>query len=240
MKTPSIRLLLVWVAGLIAACDPLETIQTGIPDGTITGLTVDADRADVVIFASGGGPSTVEVTPSEAGAAPEVLIVKKGRSVFISCQSGCGETLAIAVPERIELNVSTSTGDIDISGIKGDLRAVTNTGDVVLMGVGGVVQVESVTGTIIGRDLESPYVAAETGFGNIDFAFKESPDGTDLSANLGDVKVEIPQGRFDITTDAFSKAALSEGIINDSTASRAIHAESGSGTVQVLVATSIL
>jgi DUF4097 and DUF4098 domain-containing protein YvlB len=92
----------------------------------------------------------------------------------------------VVVPADFNLNLETSGGDIVVSDIRGTVRGQTSGGDVEITGITGDINLETSGGDIRLRQITGT-VVSETSGGDI--------DGTSLT---GDVRVETSGGNIDL------------------------------------------
>jgi DUF4097 and DUF4098 domain-containing protein YvlB len=150
----------------------------------------------------------------------------------------------ITTPSATRLVAGTGSGDIDISGLKlnlkaksgsgtlvlsdigAEVRADTGSGDVTLNSVAGRAYVETGSGSIHARSIRGAFVG-ETGSGDVDVE-QTAPGETKIATGSGSVHasgltgpVSIDTGSGDITVDGQIKAEW--------------HLDAGSGNVEVRI-----
>jgi DUF4097 and DUF4098 domain-containing protein YvlB len=147
----------------------------------------------------GGGDDTMQVTMNEVSGRVEVRAVPMG---------GRGHRgsvdFSISVPPTTRVEVQSVSGDLRITGVKGELRAETTSGDVTASGLGRVSSLKSLSGGIhvTGADTDSDLM---------------------LSAVSGDIVVENLKARG---VDANS---VSGGVTLKGCACSRVHMQSVSG-----------
>jgi DUF4097 and DUF4098 domain-containing protein YvlB len=126
----------------------------------------------------------------------------------------------VAVPEGVELDFesatgdltvggmtltmkgSTGTGDLNIEKVKGDLRLSTGTGRVDVLDSEGDFQVSSGTGRVSVRNFNGN-IEASSGTGNVDAADITLKDKGEFSSGTGDAEVVFPGGgNFNLTVSS--------------------------------------
>lgn len=158
----------------------------------------------------------------------------------------------VRVPANTNLRVSTVSGDVVGSGIRGDTEARSVSGDVNLSDVTAkLVEAVTVSGNVDLRNVNADEVVAETVSGDVDFSGEIRKNGDyDMKTLSGDVIMRIPKGAgaqvsgatfsgdfhtsFPITTKAtsrYTRRARLDGTIGDGSAR--IRVESFSGDVEL-------
>jgi beta-lactamase regulating signal transducer with metallopeptidase domain len=102
----------------------------------------------------------------------------------------------IAVPVGIRPDVKTDLGNIDLSDLKGDIKALTNLGNVKAVNTAGNVDLHTDLGNvefIAPKDMAGGDVKLVTNLGNIEFtAPKELSAKLRVDTKMGEIKSELP------------------------------------------------
>jgi beta-lactamase regulating signal transducer with metallopeptidase domain len=104
--------------------------------------------------------------------------------------------LYIAVPVGVRPDVKTDLGNIDLSNLKGNIKAVTNLGNMKAVDTAGNVNLHTDLGNvefIAPKDMAGGDVKLVTNLGNIEFtAPKELSAKLQAQAKMGEIKSELP------------------------------------------------
>ncbi|WP_432483866.1 DUF4097 family beta strand repeat-containing protein [Kineococcus esterisolvens] len=116
-----------------------------------------------------------------------------------TCESGgwlspCEVTWELTVPEGLDLDLRTGTGDQEVTGAFGTVVARAGTGDVRWDTASGA-SLEAETGTgdldVRGRVAQ---VRARAGTGDVEVRLDAAPDAVDVTTGTGDAAVQVPAG----------------------------------------------
>jgi hypothetical protein len=190
--------------------------------GTLSSVELDLDAAPVEI--AGGAGRGLEVTRTERyafGRLPrETHQVERGilkiasrcpRTVFGTCRA----SYRISIPDNVQVNVRTSTGRVQISGLNGSARVSTGSGSIAIDGFCGFT------------------VIATSASGDVGAAADCSPDRVELRSTSGNVRATLPPGRYRVDVHSDTGTARVRGLTVADDASNAVQALSGSGNVTV-------
>lgn len=149
----------------------------------------------------------------------------------------------IITPPNTLLTASTLSGDIQLSGIKGTVKAQTMSGGIHANGLGAGSKLQAESGGIVADDLGGSAIL-QTGSGEIRAQFSAEGDVTaetgsgsiHLSNVRGAVKVETGSGSLDVSGRPTSPWKLETGsgsiTLEVGNAPFTLDAEAGSGSVQ--------
>ncbi len=199
------------------------------------------------------GPGDLRIAPGEAGAVAihrrmfwsfskptiderwdgQTLQVTTRCRVLLSVGPGCGVDYTIAVPEGVEVEAHTSTGDISVRGIRGGLRLSTSTGDIAVTDATSNLWLQSSTGDIKATGLTSSDVEASASTGDVDLRFAGPPRAVAARASTGDVTVSVPDGEaYRVQADT-GTGDVHIGVRQDSDAERSIVVRTSTGDVDI-------
>lgn len=118
-----------------------------------------------------------------------------------SMNYGRSITYAISIPAGFNVDINTSTGDIKIDEIEGDLNLTTSTGDILLESVFGNIRAKTSTGDIRVSNLEGE-VDLTTSTGEIKLhLYNKRNSHNYLRSSTGDIEMiffDDPSAFFDI------------------------------------------
>ena len=178
-----------------------------------------------LVASTGGGDITVHQGQLSDGAArltgtvqyslvrPRFTVTDSGVSLHCRLPTGnCGLSATLDVPPRTtvdltsgggNMNVSgiqgnvmldSAGGDVGISGIGGTANLLTGGGNVTAGGLGGILTFTTSGGDVDGSGLFSRHVTLSTGGGNVSLVFTQVPDNIRISSSGGDITIVLPHG----------------------------------------------
>jgi hypothetical protein len=191
--------------------------------GSLSGVVLDVDDADVVI--AGGGPRAVlgvERTDRYAfGHDADVRRTVAGGELRITSRCpntvprACSVSYRVVVPDNVPLTVRTTSGKVTFRGYRGSARVSTRGGDIDVAGFCGF----------------SLQARAETG--DIGASAACAPQQLTLRSTEGSVHVSVPTGRYQVEAESASGEDDVHGLDAVSDAPFSIQALSSSGDVSV-------
>jgi hypothetical protein len=209
--------------GAWAAASTKHRVASYSVSGTVSGVALDLDGADVVI-ARGGRRRGVEVyrmdryafglqprSRPEASAGQFRLVSRCPMTVLHSCSV----SYRVVVPDSVSIDLRTGSGSIRLEGYRGPAQIATRSGDV------------SVTG-YCGFSLQ-----ARTESGNIDASTLCSPPQLSLRATHGNVRAVVPAGRYRLDAETAGGTRTVQRIADSQEAPFSIQALSSAGDVTV-------
>jgi DUF4097 and DUF4098 domain-containing protein YvlB len=164
-------------------------IQSVSGDIKMTGY--DGDAITVSGFKEGRDRQQVEIEDLSGGNRVEVR-VRYPRD----CNCDASVRFEVRVPRSVNYNfdkISTASGNIEMSGLTGQLKAHTASGDVLISNVTGPVDAATASGTMRVKDVTGT-VSARSASGDVEveIARLEGADNMDFSSASGDVTVKLP------------------------------------------------
>ena len=225
-------LLTLLALALAAAAPSLADISRSFDVGSGGALWVEVEGASVQIDT--GGDDVEVLVERRRGNEPieddfDVRLERNGDRVEVEIEKrtrqwlrGDGLRVEVRVPQRFDLDVTTSGGSVSVRDLDGDVDISTSGGSVDLCHIGGPVEVSTSGGSIT---LQSSTVTADlsTSGGSITIG---DVDG-DITARTsgGSVKVERAAGDVDISTSGGSiQLADIGGAVNASTSGGSVRA----------------
>jgi putative adhesin len=190
--------------------------------GTLSGIELELDAADVEIV---GGARAVEVRRTDEfafGRGPREERELVGRVLRI--RSRCPDTVIgtcrsayrLAVPDNVPLRVATSSGDVSVEGLNGSARIGTGSGSIT---------VTSFCGFSLGAGSSS---------GDVFAGADCSPERLELRSASGDVRAEVPAGRYQVEAVSDAHTPRVSGITVAEDAAFRVEAVSADGEVSVV------
>jgi Putative adhesin len=170
-----------------------------------------------------GSPVTVQRTlewslgraSSQEAVSGDVLTVR-GRCEKDVGFATCSVSYVLTVPAATAVNVTSSTGAVQVRDLSGDVQARTSTGSVDLTG------------------LRAPAVTAETSTGSVVVRFAAPPSSVSARAGIGSVEVVLPGDgtAYDVRAST-STGRQSVRVPVDPSSTRHVTASTSTGSVEV-------
>jgi hypothetical protein len=191
--------------------------------GSLSGVVLDVDDADVVI-AGGGQRSILGVQRTDRFAFGHDAVVQRSVAggelrIHSRCPNAlpraCSVRYRLVVPDNVPVTVRTAGGTVRFRDYRGSARVTTGGGDVDIAG-------------FCGFSLEAH---AETG--DIAASAACAPQQLTLRSTDGSVRVSVPPGRYQVEAESASGRESTRGLDPVADAPFAIQALSSTGDVTV-------
>jgi hypothetical protein len=182
-------------------------------------LYVKAQSGDVTITSREKDEAYIKITGNDnAKENYEYLIEEKNGDIYITVSGKSSSNwfkniklkIEVTVPGNYNAEISSSGGDMDITGINGNLSLKTAGGDIKLQSIsgkseiktaGGDIKVSSFSGELnaktAGGDIEFTgsdcKISAKTSGGNIIVKYSGENKGIELASSGGDIKLFLPE-----------------------------------------------
>jgi hypothetical protein len=189
--------------------------------GDLAGIRLDLGDADVEID---GGGTAVEVRRVDrfAYGAPsrERRSIADGTLSIVSrCPEqvlgSCRASYRLTVPDNVPLDIMTSGGSVDVTGVRASIKVDTGSGPIT-------------TGGFCGFLLQ-----ASSDSGDVRAVSECSADRLELRSRAGDVRAVVPSGRYQIDAQSETGSSRIRGLSDIPDAPFQIQALSTSGDVSV-------
>lgn len=200
--------LLVTAGALLtaAACDPTEDELTERNNnytvaGPIDRIEVEGDATHVDLVAADGETVRVDRTDRYESSPPTVDHEVAGETLTLNsdCDTSvlerCRVEYRLEVPAATAITLRTTSGDVAIQGVTGEIDARTETGDVELSDLrSGTVTVTTTTGDVEAR-LAQPAeeIVADTETGDVDLVLPDFPYRVEVGSRTGDKDVAVDE-----------------------------------------------
>jgi hypothetical protein len=212
------------------APDGMLLVRADFGDITVKGTSSDKVNVLVNMRGSKDDLEDYEITATQNGNTIEVRGDTKNEGWWNFNFDDLEVRYVLEVPEKFNLDVSTSGGDVGVNQVSGKIQAETSGGDVVLQRLSGDMLVETSGGDIHATDME----------GN----FKGTTSGGDIVVNKvsGNIGVETSGGDIRISgVGGMVHAETSGGDIHIALAgdNKGVVAETSGGDIDVMTASTI-
>jgi DUF4097 and DUF4098 domain-containing protein YvlB len=189
-------------------------------DGRVDRLDVDSQDGDVEVRA-GDGPVRVTETVHYRGAKPSTTHAVEGGTLDLrndDCAGprfNCSVAYLVELPAGTAVKVRTSSGEIRLSGLTGDVTVDTSAGE------------------ISGTGLGSAHTLAHTSAGKITLRYTAAPSAVDAKTSAGEVDIRLA-GAESYAIDADTRAGHTRiEVPTDPAATRKISAHSSAGGITI-------
>jgi Putative adhesin len=218
-----------------------------------------------LVASTGGGDITVHQGQLSGGAArltgtvqyslvrPHFTVTDSGISLHCRLPTGnCGLNATLDVPPRTAVALTSGGGNMQVSGIQGNVTLDSGGGDVGISSIGGTADLLTGGGNVTASDLGgtltfttsggdvngsglfSPHVTMSTGGGNVSLVFTKVPDDVKISSSGGDITIVLPHGS---TAYAISRQLAggdySASVPTNDASGYKIQVDSGGGNVSI-------
>jgi hypothetical protein len=240
-----------------------NTDEPSTSDTSIRVVDIATDGTIRIVARVDGRP-TIDITRklSSGLRAPTVSRRRDGDRVVLraSCPTllplSCRVDFALVIPPGTRVIARSAAGDVQVSGMLanvdadssagsvtieesfGAIKAHSSAGNVTLSQVGGVLDASSSAGSVIGKDLRSRIVTANSTAGEVALTFTEPPTSVTATSTAGSVSVAVPRNDMFYRTETSGDNAT-VNIRSDPQSKRTIKANSTAGPVRVVYADTV-
>jgi len=219
-----------------------------------------------LVASTGGGDITVHQGQVSGGAArltgtvqyslvrPRFTVTDSGVSLHCRLPTGnCGLTGTLDVPPRTAVDLTSGGGNVQVSGIQGNVTLdsaggdvgisgiggtadlLTGGGNVTAGGLGGILTFTTSGGDVDGSGLFSRHVTMSTGGGNVSLVFTQVPDDVTIGSSGGDITIVLPHGgtAYAITAHTAGGDYSAPGVPTNDASGNKIKIDSGGGNVSI-------
>ena len=218
-----------------------------------------------VVASTGGGDITVHQGRVSAGTArltgkveyslirPRFTVSSSGISLRCDVPTGnCGLNATLDVPSHTAVDLNTGGGNMQVTGIQGNVTLESAGGDVGISGIGGTADVLSGGGNLTasglggvldfgtsggdvdGSGLFSPHITTDSGGGNVTLVFTAVPDYVKVNSSGGDITIVVPRGPASYhVKSTLSGGDYSASVPTNNASRRTIQVDSGGGNISI-------
>jgi hypothetical protein len=237
-------ILLPFTALLVAACGPglRGPVHAAVESAT---LTQPLARIVFTHLSSGNltvrrsDATTVHLTRKlqwRGDKPPQYTETWEGQTLRISYNCplvNCSIDYQVELPENVELQAETSSGDVDVSGMAATVGIETSSGGVKLTAVKGDITVATSSGDVTGTDLAAAQASVTTSSGEVNLGFSTAPQAVTTHTSSGDTTILVPPRdpyRVQVRTSSGEQKVT---VDRSESASRRIDTECSSGDVTI-------
>lgn len=189
--------------------------------GDVAGLRLDVGAADVEID---GGASAIEVRKFDEfsfgrPSVEERSVERRTVSVISRCPEqvlgSCHVRYRLAIPDNVPLVIETTSGNVDLAGVRATVSITTESGSIKATGFCGF------------------SLSAVSNTGDISTASECSADRLELRSHTGDVRAVVPAARYTVDAQSDTGEVRTRGLSPVDDAPFQIQALSTDGDVVV-------
>lgn len=199
-----------------------DTHTVNLPTG-VSALDVGAGSGDVRLRPHGGEEPTAVARLRWAFVKPTVKSIVDGGRVSLvdecsfSLFGDCSTSWDLALPQGTPVRVRTTSGDISVDGLDGDLEVDTTSGDV----IGGVFSAKRVTVTATS--------------GDVDLRLSTAPESVVVTSTSGSIRLVLPNDGTAYAVQVSTAAGdVTNELVNAPGATHRIVVETTSGDIEVV------
>jgi hypothetical protein len=178
-----------------------------------------------------------------------------GTAVSLDCRiptGNCGLSATLHVPADTQVDLTSGGGNVQASGIKGNVTLDTGGGDVTLSSIdsdtdlstgggnvtaadlGGIMKFTTDGGDVDVNGLSSPHVTLETGGGNVTLVFTKVPAYLKIISSGGDINVLLPHSTAQYAISAITRGGdYSASVPVNRASANTIIVDSGGGNIRI-------
>ena len=218
-----------------------------------------------LVASTGGGDITVRQGQVSDGAARligkvEYSLVRptftvSGSGISLHCRlptGNCGLNATLDVPSHTAVDLNTGGGNMQVSGIQGNVTLDSGGGDAEISGIGGAASVQTGGGNLTASDLGSVlkfttsggdvdggglfsrHVTLGSGGGDVTLVFTAVPDYVKVDSSGGDITIVVPHGDTGYAIKSNADGGDYHGAVPVNDASgHTIQVDSGGGDINI-------
>ena len=197
-------------------------VSTTVPvqDGRVVAST---GGGDITVHQGRVGGGTARLTGTVEYSLIRPTFTVNGNGISLHCRvptGNCGLNATLDVPSHTAVDLSTGGGNMQVSGIQGNVTLDSSGGDV------------------DGTGLFSRHVSTGSGGGNVTLVFTAVPDFVKVSSGGGDISIVLPPGTtsYHIKSHASGGDYGAAGVPTNDASPHLIQVDSGGGNISLAVA----
>jgi hypothetical protein len=218
--------------------------QSTVYHQAVSSISVDIDTGDLTLTPGEPGTVTVQRKLHWSYWKPVVNEQWDGQHLRVTTDCigrffpgpGCEVDYTLAVPEGVSVDAHTSTGDINVRNIRGELRLSTSTGDIDVAGAAAALTLRTSTGDITASGLTSSTVEADTGTGGVTLSLATEPTSVSVQTSTGDVRVVVPGNESYRVRTHTGTGDINTTVRSNDDSSRSITVGTGTGDIDITAA----
>jgi DUF4097 and DUF4098 domain-containing protein YvlB len=189
-------------------------------DQSVTALVVDA-RAGKVVVEAGDGPVSVTESRRYRKDKPSTAHAVEGKTLRLT-ETGCADDnvlcwveYRIRLPRQLTADITTQAGEVQVTGLTGNVHVTTQ------------------AGSVTGKALSGGEAVVQTEAGEVLLEFAKAPTLVRATTQLGEVQVRVPGDTayaVKVTTDV---GTAKVGVDKDPASAHRIEVQTDVGSVEI-------
>jgi hypothetical protein len=239
------------VAGIGRASFPVS-VTIPLQNGRLVAST---DGGDVTVHQGQVSDGTARLTGRVEYSLVRPTFTVSGSGISLHCRlptGNCGLNATLDVPSHTAVDLTTGGGNMQVSGIQGNVTLDSSGGDAGISGIGGTADVQTGGGDLTASDLGgvltfstgggdvdgsglfSRHVTTGSGGGDVTLVFTSVPDSVKVSSGGGDITIVVPRGStsYAIKSNA-SGGDFSARVPTNDASRHTIRVDSGGGDISI-------
>ncbi|MEU4076195.1 hypothetical protein DEJ45_06140 [Streptomyces venezuelae] len=170
--------------------------------GKFTSVRLDNGSGGVTVNGVKDGPFALHRKIEFQGEQPTGAThrIENGVLILGGCGNRCSVNYTVDVPAGIPVNGEVSSGAIRLAQV-GSVEVTTSSGRIEMNGVTGTVQVRTTNGQINGTGIKGDRIQAQTSNGKINLT-PDTPADVRAQTSNGDVTLTVPKASYKVTVDS--------------------------------------
>jgi hypothetical protein len=199
-----------------------------------------------LVASTGGGDITVHQGQVSGGTARltgkvEYSLVRptftvSGSGISLHCRlptGNCGLNATLDVPSHTAVDLNTGGGNMQVSGIQGNVTLDSSGGNLAASDLGGILTFTTSGGDVDGSGLFSRHVSTGSGGGNVTLVFTSVPDYVKVSSSGGDITIVVPRGSASYAIKSHAGGDFGASVPKNHAARHIIQVDSGGGNISI-------
>jgi hypothetical protein len=218
-------------------------------------LAVGTGGGDITVHQGHVSDGTARLTGKVEYSLVRPTFTVSGSGISLHCRlptGNCGLNATLDVPSHTAVDLSTEGGNMQVSGIQGNVTLDSSGGGAGISGIGGTANVQTGGGNLTASDLGgvlnfntsggevggsglfSPHVTTDSGGGNVTLVFTKVPDYVKIGSSGGEITIVVPSGNasYAITSNA-SGGAYHASVPRNDASRHSIQVDSGGGNISI-------
>ena len=200
-------------------------------------LVADTGGGDITVHQGQVSDGTARLTGKVEYSLVRPTFTVSGSGISLHCRlptGNCGLNATLDVPSHTAVDLNTGGGNMQVTGIQGNVTLDSAGGNVTASGLGGVLDFGTSGGDVDGSGLFSPHVTTDSGGGNVTLVFTEVPDYVKVGSSGGDITIVVPRGNtsYDIKSTASGGDYHASVPVNNASP-HTIQVDSGGGNISI-------
>lgn len=213
-------------------------VRTEQITGPVTKIRVSAEAGRITMVGTDAAEISVTRSIYRTAGEPTETVNRDGNELRIETRcphggsNGCRIDYEFQIPRATPVELSTASGNVDMTGLIGAQTAISATGNVDVAGARGPVTAKSVSGKIQFRDHGAPTTVVSSTTGSVQLQAVTRPDLIQVDSTSGNIAVTVPGGSYRVETSTMT-GKKNVQVPSDAGATSVLRMKTITGNVQV-------